>query len=128
MSTNYTIKLRKNYLHVKLPKDYEITPEGVQRQWTEIFDICQKNNYRHVLCEGKISKRSMKTMDAFHSAVSLANSHLGLSLAFCFYDYTPDDLSHFFVTVAENRGASVKFFSNKSDALRWLGIDPDKAD
>ena len=28
MSTNYTLKLRKNYLHVKLPKDYEITPEG----------------------------------------------------------------------------------------------------
>jgi hypothetical protein len=121
MSTDYTLKLRKNYLHVKLPKDYEITPEGVQRQWTEIFDICRKNNCKRVLCEGKISKRSMKTMDAFQSAVNFADSGLGLSLAFCFYDYTPDDISQFFINVAENRGARVKFLSNKSHALRWLG-------
>ena len=128
MTTDYTLKLRKNYLHVKLPKDYEITLEGVQRQWTEIFDICRKNNCKHVLCEGKISKRSMKTMDAFQSAVSFADSGLGLSLAFCFYDYTPDDISQFFVNVAENRGARVKFCSNKSDALRWLGIGREKVD
>ena len=70
----------------------------------------------------------MKTIDAFQSAVSLANLNLGLSLAFCFYDYTPDDLSQFFINVALNRGARVKFFSNKADALRWLGIDSDKAE
>lgn len=122
MSTDYTLKLRKNYLHVKLPNDYEITPEGVQRQWTEIFDVCRKNNCKGVLCEGKISKRNMKIMDAFQSAESFANSGSGLSLAFCFYDYTPDEISRFFVTVAENRGTRVKFFSNKSDALRWLGV------
>ncbi len=69
----------------------------------------------------------MNTMDAFQSATNLAESHLGLSLAFCFYDYTPDEISRFFVNVAENRGARVKFFSNKSDALRWLEIDSDKA-
>jgi len=126
MSTKYTLKLRENYLHMKLPKGYEVTPEGVQREWKKIFDICKKNNCRLVLCEGKISKRSLKTIDAFQSAVSLADLNLGLSLAFCFYDYTPDDLSHFFINVALNRGARVKFFSNKSDALRWLGIDSDK--
>jgi len=128
LSTDYTLKLRKNYLHVKLPNDYEITPEGIQKQWTEIFDICKKNNCRRVLFEGKTPKRSMKTMDAFQSAASLADSGLGLSVSFCFYDYTPDDLSQFFVNVAENRGARVKFFSNKSDALRWLGIGRKKVE
>jgi len=123
MSTDYTLKLRKNYLHVKLPNDYEITPEGVQSQWTEILDICQKNHCRRVFCEGKISKRSLQTIDAFQAAVSLTNLNLGLSIAFCFYDYTPDDLSQFFIDVALNRGARVKFFSNKSDTLKWLDID-----
>jgi hypothetical protein len=122
MSTDYTIKLRKNYLHVHLPNDYEITPEGVQGQWEEIFGTCKKNRCRRVLFEGKAPKRSIKTMDAFRTAANLAYSRLGLSVAFCFYDYTPDEISRFFVNVAENRGARVKFFSNKSDALRWLGI------
>jgi len=122
MGTDYTLKLRKNYLHVKLPNDYEITPEGIQRQWTEIFDICKKNNCRHVLFEGKTPKRSIKTMDAFQSASDLAHSGLGLSVSFCFYDYIPDDISRLFVNVADNRGARVNFFSNKSDALRWLGV------
>ena len=128
IGTGSTLKLHKNYLHVKLTHDYEVTPEGVERQWEEIFDICRKNNCRHVLIEGKISKRSLKTMDAYELAESLARSGLNLQLAFCFYGYTPDELSHFFVNVAENRGAGVKFFSNKSDALIWLGIDTDKID
>jgi hypothetical protein len=127
MSTDYTLKLRKSYLHVQLPNDYEITPEGIQRQWTEIFDICKKNNYKRVLFEGKAPKRSIKTMDAFQTAADLAHSGLGLSVSFCFYDYTADDISRFFVNVAENRGAKVKFFSNKSEALRWLGVHSKKA-
>jgi hypothetical protein len=126
MSTGSTLKLHKDYLHVKLPQDYEVTPEAVQRQWEEIFDVCRKNNYRHVLIEGKISKRSLKTIDAYELAANLAHSGLILQLAFCFYDYTPDDISQFFVNVAQNRGAKVKFFSNKSDALRWLGVHSKK--
>jgi len=126
MAADYTLKVRKNYLHVQLPNDYEITPEEIQRQWTEIFDVCKKNNCRRILFEGKTPKRSIKTMDAFQAAVSLADSGLGLSISFCFYNYTPDDISRFFVNVAENRGVRVNFFSNKSDALRWLGISRKK--
>jgi len=123
MSTDYTLKLRKDYLHVQLPNDYEITPEGVQSQWKEIFHVCKKNKYRRVLFEGKAPRRSIKIMDAFHTAANLAYSGLDLSVSFCFYGYTPDDISQFFVNVAENRGTRVKFFSNKSDALKWLCID-----
>ena len=72
MVSNYTLNLRKNYLHVQLPHDYKITPDGIQRQWKEIFDICKKNKCRRVLIEGKAPKRGIKIMDALHTAADLA--------------------------------------------------------
>lgn len=126
MGTDYILELHGDYLHVKLSEGYDITPEGIQKQWSEIIEVCKQTNCRRVLAEGIIAKRSMTTVDAFQSGDTLAKPGLGLSVALCLYGHTPDDLSRFFENVAANRGARVKFFSNKSEALRWLGIDPDK--
>jgi len=47
-------------------------------------------------------------------------------------NYVPGELSDFFKTVARNRCVNVEFFSNRPDALTWLGfrdnpIDPQNA-
>jgi hypothetical protein len=60
-------------------------------------------------------------MDSFGLG-SLAGSMLtGVSLACCFYGYTPDQQTQFLKDVAQNRGVRVEFFDNREAALRWLG-------
>ena len=47
----------------------------------------------------------------------------GVSLACCFYGCAPDQQTHFFKDVAQNRGVRVEFFDEREAALRWLGVD-----
>ena len=123
MSTTYTIEFKGNYVHVQNPPDYEITAEGMERLWSDLAEACLKYDCRKVLSEGKSPVRRLKTLDAFSSGTAAAESIPGLLLAVVFEDYVTDQLTSFFKAVALNRGASVEFFSDREQALRWLGLD-----
>ena len=124
MSTDFTLEYRRKYIHARLGADYQITPEGMAEFWPALTVACKKYKCRRVLSEGSVSKRHMSTMNAFQSAMKASQIIRGLSLACCFYDYAPDELSDFFKAVAKHRGARVEFFSNRKQALEWLGVRP----
>ena len=48
----------------------------------------------------------------------------GLAMACFVQGHVPDEQTEFFKTAAMNRGVRVEFFSNREEALRWLGIRP----
>jgi hypothetical protein len=121
MSSDFEIQLRKEYLHIIHAPDYKITSEGMEKFWTELTEACEIHECRRVLSEGKISIRRMKTSDAYHSGMQ-ASMIPNLRLAFLFYDYTTDETTEFFKTVASNRGTSIEFFTDKTKALEWLGV------
>ncbi len=124
MSTDFTLELRGNYIHVQLPPGYEITPEGTAAQFAAVGEARAKYGCRRVLVEGEAPKRRMDTTDAFRSGERAARAETGLSIAFCYAGYEPDELTAFFKNVAHNRGVRVEFFSDRAQALRWLGVDP----
>jgi hypothetical protein len=77
-----------------------------------------------VLIEGTIARRQMATMDSFGLGALAGSMLTGVSLACCFYGYTPDQQTQFFKDVAQNRGVRIEFFDSREAALRWLGVGP----
>jgi hypothetical protein len=67
----------------------------------------------------------MTAMDAY-DAGNKAGEVAPLRLACLFYDYSPDETSSFFQTVALNRGVSVEYFTDSMEALRWLNVNADE--
>lgn len=125
MSFDISIEFRGRYLHVKLPPDYKITPESVAKLWAIIGSACQKYDRNRVLVEGTIASRKMTAGDAYYSGKK-AGGIAHLRLACLFYGYSPDETTDFFKIVALNRGVLVEFFTDRTKALQWLGVDSDE--
>ncbi|HEV3008556.1 MAG TPA: hypothetical protein VGX52_05940 [Burkholderiales bacterium] len=122
MSTDFKLTPQAEYLHVGLAADYEIKPDGTTQLIVAISEVCARQGQRRVLIEGTIARRAMGTMDTF-SLGSLIGSMLpGVSVAFCFYGYAPDQQTQFFKDVSQNRGVRLEFFRDRDAALRWLGV------
>jgi hypothetical protein len=90
--------------------------------WNMIGEGCAKYDCKLVLVEAEAPRRKMNTMDVFGSGIKASEVAATLRLALCFTGYKPDELSEFFKTVAYNRGVTAEFFSNRADALKWLGV------
>ena len=67
-------------------------------------------------------QRRISPLDAFDVASLIARLLPGLSVAFCFRGYVPDEQSQFFRTAAMNRGVRSEFFQDLNAALQWLGV------
>ena len=107
LSTDFEITFNGSYIHILLAKNYEITPNGLEKIWLATAEACQKYNCSKVLSEGNIQVRKLKAWDAYTSG-SQASEIPGLRHACLFYNYKPDDIS--------------EFFTNKAKALKWLGV------
>lgn len=125
MSSDLSIEFRGSYLHVKLPPGFEITPEKTTILWLTIGDACQEYVCKRVLVEGTISSRQMTMADVYDSGKGVGDIG-GLRLACLFYDYPSDETTDFFKMVASNHGVLVEFFNDRTEALRWLGVDCNK--
>ncbi len=121
LSTDFEIIFRGSYIHVLLAKNYEITPQGLEKIWKATAAACEKHNCSKVLSEGNIHSRKLKAWDAYSSG-SQASEIPGLRHACLFYNYKPDDITEFFKTVTSNRGSYIEFFTDKAKALEWLGV------
>ena len=100
----------------------------MEKYWAMLGDACADHNCSLVLVEAEAPERNMTTMDAFGSGIRAAEVAVTLKLALCFSGYEPDELSEFFKTVAYNRGVRAEFFSNRADALKWLGVSEGKTE
>lgn len=123
MKGDFSLEFRGDYIHIQHDKDFEISPESMNEFWTALGEACEQYKCPRVLAEGPAPKRRMDTIGAFESGIHASKVAVRLSLALCFYDYKTDELSDFFKTVARNRGARVEFFTDRDEALRWLGVE-----
>jgi hypothetical protein len=111
-----------DHIHIDHGSGLTIDPAAMRDLWAFFGDLCREHDCGSILVEAEIPKRKMGTIDAFESGVEAAEIYPGLSVAICFYNYEPDEMTDLFVTSARNRGARVKFFEDKETALRWLGV------
>jgi hypothetical protein len=123
MSTDFTLEFNGEYIHIVHPPGYEITPASQGKVWTELSRACRQRACLKVLVEGPAPTRRMGTMDGFESGTQAAQAIPGLTLAICFQGYMVDETSRLFTNVAHNRGARIEFFTDRKQALEWLGVE-----
>jgi hypothetical protein len=124
MSTSFTLNYVSNYIWIQHPADYEITPDSQQQLWLAIGEACEKYRCWRVLAESSAPpQRNMSTQDALKSAGQAAIASSELRVACVFPGYITDETTEFFITVAYNRGVRIEFFTNRQEALNWLGVD-----
>lgn len=122
MELPFEVEVSDDLLHITHPPGHVITPESAVRNWELIAMLCRKHRCRKVLVEAYEPKRQLDTIHAFESGRTLAEGLKGLMIAMCFVGYNFDELSDFFKTVAQNRGATVEFFTDLEQAEKWLGV------
>jgi len=127
MQTEAALEAREGYLHAQLVPGFEITPERMNRLWTEIGAACRRFGIRRVLTEGEVAARRMTTMDSFDNAATAARMAPGLEMACVVSGHVADTQTEFFKTAGANLGVRVDFFKSRADALKWLGVESTSA-
>lgn len=128
MNPGFTLDFASDYINVRYPTNYEITPENQQKLWAVVREACRQHNCHRVLAESPTPpKRNMTQIDAFKSAGQAAKVSSELRVACLYSDYQPDEITEFFVTVAYNKGIRIEFFSEREEALKWLKADSENS-
>jgi len=124
MSTRFTLDFAGDYLDVRLPANYEVTPESRQEFWTAIGEAVEKFACCRVLAASPTPPiRNMKKSDSLRSACQAAKASTGLRVAFVFPGYKTDETTEFFINTAYKTGVRVEFFTNREAAIQWLCND-----
>jgi len=124
MNTGFSLDFCEDYIWIRHPVGYRITLESQERIWTVIGEACRKYNCPRVLAESpEPPERSMSKQDALKSAKQAACAASALRMACLFPGYEPDETTDFFINVAYNSGIRIELFSQRGEALEWLGGD-----
>ena len=124
MSTSFTLDLHGDYIRIRLPADYEITPESRQLFWEAVGEAHKKYNCFRVLAEcPNPPKRNMTQADSLKSALLAAKTSRELRVAFVFPGYVTDEITEFFITAAYNMGIRIEFFKEREKAIEWLCLN-----
>ncbi|MEP6902807.1 MAG: hypothetical protein ABJA66_13730 [Actinomycetota bacterium] len=99
-----------------------ILPEDLEGLWLNLAEACKTYDCNRVLNEGNLDLSKLRAFDSYNAG-SQAGEISGLRMACFFPNYQHDEKFEFFKAVAANRGAKIKFFTDKAEALKWLGID-----
>ncbi len=119
---DFVITFREGYLHITHPASFVVLPEYIESLWANLFEACRKYNCNRILNEGHLDFSKLRAFDSY-SAGSQAGEIVGLRMACLFQDYTLDEKGAFFQMVASNRGSTIEFFTDKTEALKWLRVD-----
>lgn len=123
MDFDFYIQCLPDYLLVQHPSEIEISTAVANEFWTTLAAACKTTAYKHVLCEGRIARRTMKMFEVFDTAAMAGRASLGLKMACVFENYVPDDRTALFKMAALRHGAMVDFFSSREEAIAWLSVD-----
>ena len=116
------ITFQDGYLHITHPVNFVVQPQDIEGLWANLFKACQKFDCRKILNEGHLDLSRLRAFDSYNAG-SQAGEIVGLRMACLFHGYTLDEKGEFFQMVASNRGSTIKFFTDKTEALKWLGVE-----
>ena len=124
MNAGFSLDFCEDYIWIRHPVGYRITPESQEQIWAAIGEACRKYNCPRVLAESpQPPERNMSKQDALKSAKQAACAASSLRMACLFPGYDADETTDFFINVAYNSGIRIEFFTCRDEALEWLGIN-----
>jgi len=103
----------------------QITEHDLRLSRITVRKICQQRGHTKILVDATRQRNRLPTMAAFEHATILArdDSFRMARHAIVASEHTEKDL-YFLETVANNRGARVRSFPTREDALSWLASKP----
>jgi hypothetical protein len=111
-----TIKQEDGFLRLSL--NGRMTRGTLLRALAQIVAETKSRNIWRVLCDARSVPAPIGTSEKFEAGTELARSaDRRMILAVV---AGPELVDYFFETVARNRGASVRVFTNEATALQWL--------
>ncbi|TNC81231.1 MAG: hypothetical protein C9356_10215 [Oleiphilus sp.] len=117
----YPYSLDRGFIRVDTEKTTTIDDAATDELWETVKLATVEYGLSKVLITGNASSRTLTVLDIYESGERPAKEKIpNLKVAFCLQNYTPDDLTQFFMTVAINRGARIAFFKNEEEAIAWL--------
>ena len=100
-----------------------LSPSGIHQFFLRVPDAARDAGAEKVLVDGRGAEGSFSTMQQFEAGAMLAKHFKGLQVAIVVQESLRDP-SQFGETVAVNRGAKVRVFTDEAEAQSWLGTNP----
>lgn len=114
-----TIEQRDGYIYVQYDEEYSFDVfVSISKQ---VFDLCQKENYKKVLVNVTKMPGKVRTFQRFE--IGVQGSLIFRNLIKVAVLYRKEEIDWFAETVSKNRGLNAKIFSQMDEALKWLGVE-----
>ena len=114
-----TIEQRDGYIYVQYDEEYSFDVFiSISKQ---VFDLCQKENYKRVLVNVTNMPGKVRTFQRFE--IGVQGSLIFRNLIKVAVLYRKEEIDWFAETVSKNRGLNAKIFSQMDEALKWLGVE-----
>ena len=120
MSKGHSLEVHSDFIAVSLKLD--MRPGGLPDRLKELASACAEYNCRRILgrVEGQLS--DLTVADVFEMASYLAGTAPSLQIAIVTSETDSEGREEFFKLAASNRGLTIDFFTDESQALLWLGV------
>ncbi len=109
---------RADYLYSRFIDNSEELP-AITSFLTEILKACRNSSRRRVLVEHDIPATISET-NAFFAFSEFASNRDAANVKIAFLDKEPNPSLEFGILVANNRGAHLRLFAERSEAEAWL--------
>lgn len=120
MEEYFRISKNPGFLHVQGSKS--MSPSGIEQFFLRIPETARDTDTKKVLVDARKAEGSFSTMERFDYGIMLAKHFTNLQVAIVVHESLRDP-KLFGETVAVNRGANVRVFTNLDGARSWLGIE-----
>jgi hypothetical protein len=118
MKYEITIDQDQRLIHTKVWG--ELTVETVTKLTTDVGGVAARHGFVHFLFDMRETTEEAGTIDAFFLAVNPERRGLDRTHRRAIVHRGDNPLYDFFETVSDNRGYSVKTFTDIDRALEWL--------
>ena len=112
------IEQRDGYIYVEYDEEYSI--DVFVSTSKQVFDLCQKENYRKVLVNVTNMPGKVRTFQRFE--IGVQGSLIFRNLIKVAVLYRKEEIDWFAETVSKNRGLNAKIFSEVNEATEWLKV------
>ena len=114
-------QLIDNYLYVTFSGRMSSNDiNNLQHEFNQIAEACREKSCRKIFFNIDTSVEDLGTMELFYSGISIADMPDAYKLKIAVCVPREQIKGEFFETVAVNRGANLRVFTEKREATSWL--------
>jgi hypothetical protein len=115
------VTFEDNYVHIAAEAPgVQRTPEMVADALLRAMELCAEHRCFRILAENERPLRHV-TRENVEQFVQRLAFFPGLKVAVSSGQYVPSELTNLYVDLARQHGTSVRYFTDRDEALQWLG-------